>query len=879
MFRAHVFSQVKNFIFVAVATGLTLLAFFLLSTTLARTSALTLPQTPKLIISSKSVDFLDKSPRDVTLKLDNNLDMDVKNLMVNEEDLKAFATIKRAVSQDNKSLILTLTPSGKTGSAPLKISYKVDDSRTSSEEATLMFGYKSVALKDTDQKPITNLTLQFAEKKDLILIPDPIGNLEIKDVELAYEKTILRVDPTSANGQIKLSVEAIGVGDASLKATIKGFSYTLLEQAKVQDVLEGIVLLDKDNNVKVATEINADKKAKASIAILEREEKNYEVLGKLKSQKEPVLLSWLKAPLVHPNTTSVVPESKDGKIHLVGKSPTPESQPTKITYSVRANAPAEIRVDALDDLVIEVMVTTADYFIELSYYQGVGVLFPNGKVRILGNVVDKSGAIKGTEIRFNLKTGDEKWVELSNEGRSATVSWRTPFTDEERSAQRPSYVTVLAQAPHPQGKQQLTASIQIRMAEVKKFTQLKVKLNVMDERTASDLYSTVTANEYYVLIVRLFNDLRDEQNGQPTGDSIIAYSGSMEIAVGLEKKFLKASNSSFPRTITGDKSTSPSKPSTTTQSPFDEELKEAQDDLDDTIKTAADKLSEYNKIAETYESDPSETNYSTAEKARLAANEALDKLELIWERVYVLRENAARWQYSLQSRLRPEIGGPDVLVDDGKWHPVSKADFSRLVPGMGGVPRFQSFSWSKKIAPLPKPGDLKPSSEELAQPTGKNDEDPPCVGTITYRPLTFEMVVNTVDRRDARSVRSKVFRALDLVGTGTSFVTSVAVPGPSSDLPLGLEKYRNLLIPGLDKLFPSLKEQNRQNIVSQTMKPIEEIPYGSDITRVIFVPKKPFRGLIRAHETRISEICPFFFKIEVAVIQNAATVQQGTIVP
>jgi hypothetical protein len=63
------------------------------------------------------------------------------------------------------------------------------------------------------------------------------------------------------------------------------------------------------------------------------------------------------------------------------------------------------------------------------------------------------------------------------------------------------------------------------------------------------------------------------------------------------------------------------------------------------------------------------------------------------------------------------------------------------------------------------------------------------------------------------------------------------------------------------------------------MKPIEEIPYGSDITRVIFIPKKPFRGLIRGHETRISEICPFFLKIEVAVIQNATTVQQGSYVP
>ena len=139
------------------------------------------------------------------------------------------------------------------------------------------------------------------------------------------------------------------------------------------------------------------------------------------------------------------------------------------------------------------------------------------------------------------------------------------------------------------------------------------------------------------------------------------------------------------------------------------------------------------------------------------------------------------------------------------------------------------------------------------------------------------MVVNTVDRRDGRSRRTRIFTLLDLIGTSASFVTSVAVPGSSSDLPLGLEKYGNLLLPGLDKLFPSLKEQQRQNIVSQSMKEIEEIPFGSDITRVIFIPKKNIRGWIRGHETRISEICPFYFSVEVAIIQKGRTVEQGVV--
>jgi hypothetical protein len=152
--------------------------------------------------------------------------------------------------------------------------------------------------------------------------------------------------------------------------------------------------------------------------------------------------------------------------------------------------------------------------------------------------------------------------------------------------------------------------------------------------------------------------------------------------------------------------------------------------------------------------------------------------------------------------------------------------------------------------------------------------EPTCQGVIKYRPFTFEMMVNTVDRRNERRKRTKIFNVLEFIGTGTSFFTSFLVPGAGSDLPLGLEKYRNLFIPGMERIYRDYKELHRQNIVSQTMKEIEEIPYGSDITRVIFIPKKNIRGLMRGHDVRISEICPYYFNIEVGIIRDKATVQQ-----
>ncbi len=115
---------------------------------------------------------------------------------------------------------------------------------------------------------------------------------------------------------------------------------------------------------------------------------------------------------------------------------------------------------------------------------------------------------------------------------------------------------------------------------------------------------------------------------------------------------------------------------------------------------------------------------------------------------------------------------------------------------------------------------------------------------VPYRPLTFDIVSNTHERRDNRSWRSRIFLALNGFSTLASVVTSVAVPAAGNDIPLGLDKFRNLLIPGVEKLFPSMKEVQRQNITSMVMKPLEEVPFGSDITRILFFPRRTIKGVL-----------------------------------
>lgn len=425
-------------------------------------------------------------------------------------------------------------------------------------------------------------------------------------------------------------------------------------------------------------------------------------------------------------------------------------------------------------------------------------LLPGGSARIEAYFRDRSGARDESYHVTDWKVASqyEKYVALAKEGNVVTVIRLDDVLEDEdeaeeteqtaaenrrraagargtqtqaakraaterarrlRRARRPSVIPILAEArstANPDLTIHGTAYVQLR--EITKFQPLSVKLNVMDDTTAKDLYGGVAASEYYILMVRLFNDLRDDETKRYTGASIIVYSGSVEVAVNLEKQYDEKSKSIKKKS--GNSSSTPN--------------------------------------------------------------------------------------------------SKDSYVADGKWY--------ELDPVADLHDAFADTSYTTK----------NPSPDETALPFGS---DPVCEDTITYRPLMFEMVVNTADRREGRSLRSKVFDTLELVGLGTSFSSAIRFPRPGRDLPIISDRFTNLLVPGLEKLFPSLQEQHRQNIVSQVMKPLEEVPFGSDVTRVLFIPKRPLRGIMPDHKVRISQICPYYFKIKVAIVDKTgqSTVEQG----
>ena len=590
----------------------------------------------------------------------------------------------------------------------------------------------------------------------------------------------------------------------------------------------------------------------------------------------------------HPEIVSV---ARDGSVILTAQpitaaSPTNPQQAT-ITFATAQGVGNE-------PFTSTIRVTVTEKFGYITFEPPpIGFLLPDGTFSTTAIVHRKNSAIligQGVEFTLANEAEDSKWVTLAPEGNKLNVYWNEP-PDGDNST-RPAQVRVNVTA-HPPGGGVISGKVFFRMGEIAKFAPMKVKLNLMDERTASDLYGSITNKEYYVMTVRLFNNLKDQDTNQNIGASILAYSASIEVAVGLEKKFDAGTESSFPVI---SKSQAHELERKRAEAAYALANTRADEDIA-AAKVAATKLkdaSQRQADAELLANEKETTalglqykaietdsaaDYDAADAATKDAILARKQAELLARNTDQIRASIARAAANRASISQSTSFGsdPNTAINNGKWYPVGRMDLERIsavpAPAPLSLLPFNRNYRNRNSARRASPG------RGMVEVLGTDDErpDPSCNGVVTYRPFTFEMMVNTVDRRDGRSFRTNVFRLLDLLGTTTSFVTGVAKPGPGSDLPLGLEKYANLLVPGLDKLFPSLKEQQRQNIVSQAMKPFEEIPFGSDITRVIFIPKKTIRGLIRGHETRISEVCPYFFRIEVAIVKKGGTFQQGTI--
>jgi hypothetical protein len=808
-----------------------------------------------------------------------------------------IVTITKPTADDGK-FVITPTKSGKT---TLSIEY-VDGTTTLKGTLNVIVPYKSVQAEELPGNPLKLFTGQTPSFK---LFGVDVAGETVRLTDAVVTSSDANVVKASFVNQ-QLALDAQNAGSADITVNVFGVDSSPL---KVQ-VKEGISKIEVNNQGAVGS-------GEIQMVIPESEtrEVKVKILGSKGTEfkRSEVPLQTTVSGTGCGVAAQATYDDKDENLlkittpAIVGPGCTSADRVVELRIPAGALAATEVLTR------IKIAVTQKVGFVKLTSTSP--VLTQNGKITITAEVFDRNNAAKvpAPDVQFSLEDQDKNsiWVTLVKEGNTATLVPRNP-TDREikeknddQLVPRPSQIVVVAKTRLDPLSPEVISKIVIGLGQVIGFDLLKVKLNLMDERTASDLYGKVTSEEYYVLTVRLFNNLKDQRTGEFNGNSILAYSSSIELAVQLEKKFDRdGTDSYFPNIISKSQakglvdSDSRMQAILAAQKTLNAAIDEQYSTRQDAIKKLNEEVGKRSRaerlkviaratVDQTARDQAfNEANAAVDEQhqAWIDAEAALDKASAAEEQVRKLRAEMARKALDRAADSEALLTDPDTAIDDGKWHPMSPGDLIRFNPQVSSVPsmRAESGPLAKltdterharpRRAPVPTPIELGPRNEEEEE-----EEDPPCRGVITYRPFTFEMMVNTVDRRDERSVRSRVFKALDLIGTGTSFVSSVAVPGPSSDLPIGLEKYRNLLIPGLDKLYPNYKEQQRQNIVSQAMKEIEEIPFASDITRVIFIPKKTIHGLLRGHDVRISEVCPFFFRIQVAIVTKSATIEQGLI--
>jgi len=366
------------------------------------------------------------------------------------------------------------------------------------------------------------------------------------------------------------------------------------------------------------------------------------------------------------------------------------------------------------------------------------------------------------------------------------------------------------------GETLIAADLPVRIVFPTGFTFVRGSLEMIDTQTAHDLYGPQTSRDFFVAKITILNDLKDDPKQHNAGASILVFSNSLAVGVNMEK------NDGY----TVDES---------------KRLRES--------KTA----DEVTKLKATLDQ---------GRRRRIGRDRVPDPDDVLWRPIESsdLRSLGLPVGYPIKIPRIRETHPPDpneplaIYTCDDVWYAEQPVNTDECKSGDDAC-----------ISRLRKEHDDEIAAARLRQ--------------LHYRPYPYDLVVKSFDPRDNRTGRSRTFRALTFAGAAASFITGVPNFGASNEFVSVNEKFGNVLVPALAALWPNLRETQRQNLISDTMHPIEEVPFGSSLTKVVFLPKYPFQGFKANSWFRISEICPFDFQVEVAVApkrQQATAAEPAT---
>ncbi|HEY0075276.1 MAG TPA: hypothetical protein VGB77_14345, partial [Abditibacteriaceae bacterium] len=484
----------------------------------------------------------------------------------------------------------------------------------------------------------------------------------------------------------------------------------------------------------------------------------------------------------------------------------------------------------------------------------------------------------------------------------------------------------------------VVARFRVEVLQIAGFEPVKVALNIIPEEMASQLFGKEVSNNFYTVKVRIFNNLLDSRNQRRLGQSIIAYSSSIETAISLEKMYdvksktqppayaltpvigtegevkkeqkwypVKAEEmvSDYPAALANPDNPLPpdfslsdtSHPLRPVSSVVTGQLLRFQLQDVPTTGTSLDFPTLHWKSSDDQILSVDQWGNGTAKKSGTVTVTAVYGGHLYAETVVIRNDVPAKSEAILLQRALPlRIGWwARFLLPD---QPDQKAVGNANTNANTNNARYLWKSTDSDVALLHDQTlglalGQKPGFATIIVSDGNSQTYAATVmvmagdaeGAVTpslfrekgnwrylshifrYRPFTYEMMINTFDQREQQSTRSKGFRLLDgLIGLGSFAAAFKGFQG--SGTASALNGISGIITPTARNVFPNMSEVQRQNMVTQLMKPIEEIPFGADIERVLFYPKMPFKGLIEGHLVRISRVHTSYFNISVAIIEK-----------
>lgn len=451
---------------------------------------------------------------------------------------------------------------------------------------------------------------------------------------------------------------------------------------------------------------------------------------------------------------------------------------------------------------------------------GTNTVYVNEKLTLSTLLKDEQGqSINNANITWALEdAADSSYIMVPQSGNIIEVMGLSATATD-----RPIWINVRAQAGAATKTDRIAVFVRGKR-NVIGFENVSVRVDILDNRMTRDLFGTPANKEFHIAKIRIVNNLTSNQSGGP-GSSILFFSDGLEVRVALEKKFIgnrkKLGNATPP---------------------------EGWQDItaDDVRYINAWNSCPLPETRRQFESDLKTSRLSRCEREFEAVYESCVQDNIIKE---TDKQSDKDLKASRLRQCRAKVESDKIACRQAVVAEYTLSDCKS-----GDTDCEFKYEFCKEMESNPQSKTTKGH-------------------WIAYRPYIFQVVANTHDRRNDRTWRNRFFLGANSLSMMTSFITSFAVPGSGNDLPVGLDKFQNFFIPTAEKLFPSMRETQRQNIITEVLPPIVEVAYGNDVSKYVFFPKKEIEGVLPDYDVRISSISIFKIKSEVGIVQKGSVQQ------